>query len=162
MLKNYKMLLWRDITMNHKILILIVCLIIPYFGISQDDKPIPLFSGESYTNNTLDTMWLLHSTAQFKKVSIALNNQKSYKKEIEKYKQLVDSMNLINIEQIEYIDSLKKERLYYMDLWSKSDKDVEMLAKLNNKQTKFTRWAIVIGSTTTVTAFIVGLFLGLK
>jgi len=148
--------------MNHKLLFFIVFFIIPFLGISQDDKPIPLFTGTSYTNNTLDTMWILTSTAQFKKVTIALNNQKFYKKEIKKHEQLVDSLDLLNKNQAEYIDSLKKERLYYMDLWNKSEKNVDMLAELNDKQTTYTRWAIVIGGSTTVIAFVVGFILGIK
>jgi hypothetical protein len=152
--------------MNHKFLIILIGFVLSTnVAFSQFDKkevPIPILSGNSITNNTQDTMWVLHSTKQFKRVAIALKNEKLYKELIVKHKQLEGNLDLLNIEQASYIDSLKHERQLYIQQVDESEADLALLAEMNKKQSKYTRIAIIVGASTTVTAFIVGFILGIK
>lgn len=152
--------------MNHKFSIILISFVfltnVAFSQFEKKDVPIPILTGKSITNNTQDTMWVLHSTKQFKKVIIALKNEKVYKKLIVKHKQLEDTLDLLNAEQTSYIDSLKHERQLYIEQVDKSESDLALLGEMNKNQSKYTRIAIIVGASTTVVAFIVGFILGIK
>ena len=150
--------------MKSKIFSFLIVFMILAFEVNaqKDEVPIPVMPGNSISNETLDTMWVLHSTKQFKKVAIALKNQGLYKELSKKNEQLVDSLQLLNDERSTYIDSLKNERQLYIQQVDKCEADLGLLGEMNMKQSKYTRIAIIVGSATTVTAFIVGFILGIK
>ena len=151
--------------MNLKIFSVLSVLIFIVSGVlaqNPDGKPIPILPNNSITNNTSDTMWVLNSTKQFRKVTIALNNQKLYKKLIVKNNQLIDSLKSLDRQLTLYNDSLKSERNLYIEQVDECEKDLSLLGEMNQKQSKYTRLAIIIGGSTTVTAFIVGFILGIK
>lgn len=144
------------------ILIFLVLLFVSIESYSQKDVPYPVLPGGSTTNNTTDTLWVLSSTKQFKKVITALNTNKQYKKLEKINKQIIDSLELLNYEQSGYIDSLKKEYDICYEESKKLYENSELLGKMNTRQTMYTRIAVIVGTGTTVGAFIVGFILGKK
>ncbi len=149
--------------MRVKTILLIIIFFASLQAVAQKSEvPIPILPNGSITNQTADTMWVLHSTKQFKKITIALNNYKTCQKINNKQEQLIDSLSELNVQRKDYIDSLKKEYNICMEEANNLYENSELLGELNTKQTKYTRIAIFTGAGTTVIAFLVGLFIGIK
>jgi len=146
--------------MNLKNIFVIVFLLatVSVFG----QKPDAVLPGNTKTlAPTTDTLWVL-SNADFKKTIIAARELKLYKNENVLLEQEVDSLKLLNAERQSLIDTLKSDRDFYVKNWKTCEDDLNFLGELNQNQAKRTRIAIIVGASTTVTAFIVGFILGIK
>lgn len=77
-------------------------------------------------------------------------------------KQQVALLKEISDEKQDLIDSLKNDRDFYIQKHNECEDDVESLLSMNDKFYKQRNIAIIVGSATTVTAFVVGFILGIK
>lgn len=150
--------------MKAKLLILSIfffCSTFVVFGQSEE-KPIPILPGGEISNTTPDTMWVLHSTKQFKKTIVALNQYKACMKLNETRQQAIDSLEILYKVQKEVSDSTKREYDICYAETHEMDQKITLLGEMNDKQSKYTRIAIIVGASTTVAAFVVGFVLGIK
>jgi len=133
-------------------------------GFSQGSvkKPLALLPGNSIINNSTDTMWVLSSTSDFKKVINAKYEAETYFKINEINKKIIDSLELISITQKELIERCNIEYDSCFNVAEKCDERLNLMGELNTKQTMYTKIAILSGVTTTIAAFVVGFILGMK
>ncbi len=149
--------------MKSKILIILPFLL--FFALAtkaQKKIPVPVLPGQTYTVDPKDdTLWVMNNH-YFKKTIVAGKQLKICKEQNELYKKQTDTLKEIINQQKILIDTLKSDRDYYKKNWSEAETDLNKLGEMLNKQSSYTKTAIIIGSATTVTAFIIGFILGIK
>ena len=129
---------------------------------AQKKLSVPVLPGQTYTVEPQnDTMWIM-TNYFFKRTIIAKKQLKICKEQNELYKKQSDTLKEIISEQKILIDTLKSDRDYYKKNWNEAETDLNTLGEMLNKQSSYTKTAIIIGSATTVTAFIIGFILGMK
>ncbi len=150
--------------MKSKILIILFPFILIFAGETKAQQKIPVhvLPGQTYTVSPQnDTMWVMNNYF-FKKTIIAKKQLKICKEQNNLYKKQSDTLNKIISEKDILLDTLKSDRDYYKNNWKNAETDLNTLGEMLNKQSSYTKTAIIIGSATTVTAFIVGFILGMK
>ncbi len=149
-----------------KIFVFIFCFALSFNFFAQNDsiytKPQAILPGKKVTiAPEKDTLWVLNQ-ALFKKTVIAGQRVKIYKKEVKLLENEIDTLKELNHQRQILIDTLKSDKNFYKDNWKICESDLKLLNDMNEKQSQYTKIAIIVGSATTVTAFIIGFILGFK
>ena len=145
---------------NFIILISILFISISAFG--QKKYPFSILPSSTYTITTNnDTLWVLKHK-QFKKT---IEYAKKYKlcSELDNLQKLqISKLKEQGAEKDSLIIILTEDRDTYMDYWEECNDDIKTLGRMNKRQKKITRIVTIVGITTTVLAFVGGVFLGLQ
>ncbi len=149
--------------MNKIFLILFIIISTTTLSLAQNyAKPYPLLPGDTLVvTSPKDTLWIMNNH-RFKQTIIAKKQLKLCREEVDTLKQMVDTLTELNVQRQDLIDTVKRDRDYYMKNWKEAEEDLKLMGELNTKQSQYTKIAIIVGSATTVTAFIVGFILGFK
>jgi hypothetical protein len=125
-------------------------------------KPKVILPGQNLNvTSKNDTLWIINNKL-FKKTIIKAKQLKICRQEVKLQNSIIDSLKKINSENKILVDTLKNDRNFYQKNWKKAEDDLSLLADMNKNQSRYTRIAIIVGTTTTVAAFIAGFLLGMK
>ena len=97
----------------------------------------------------------------YKKAIIVSKQLKICNEKFKDQQKIIDTLKQIKTEQQVLIDTLKKDRDFYRNNWQKAEENLKLLADMNKNQSRYTRIAIIAGATTTVVAFLAGIYIGL-
>jgi len=148
--------------MRCKVLLLLIILLTSLGLEAQRFVPIPVLPGNTYNvDSKNDTLWII-TNKQFKKTLITHDQLKVCKQQKDLLVQQNDTLKELILTQKVLIDTLKHDRDFYVNNWKKAENDLEECTQMVKNQSKYKKIAIIVGSATTVSAFIVGFILGIK
>lgn len=140
--------------LKHKLIIIVVLTL--FYTITSAQAPEYVLPGQSKVLEPKnDTLWILNNQ-QFKKTIIAKEQLKICNKQVDEYKKLLDSVQQLANLQKQKSEILEKDRNFYINQNNQYKEDIDLLVKLNKKQSFYTQMAIIVGASTTIIAFILG------
>ena len=148
--------------MKHSI-ILISIIIISISAFSQKKYPYYILpdSTHTITTNHSDTLWVLKHKQVLKTIVVA----KKYKlcnEQVNLQKLQIKKLKEQGSEKDSLITILTEDRDTYQNYWKECNDDIKTLGRMNKRQKKITRIVTIVGISTTIIAFVGGVFLGLK
>ncbi len=148
--------------MRIKIFITFLIISSSFISFGQKKQLISIAPGTSKTVTATNEKLYVITKTQLQNTIVTGMMLDTCKKQNEIYKQLVDTLKEISVQKDILIDTLTNDRDFYIKSGKECETDVETLLKMNESQYNKTKWAIIIGSSTTVVAFVVGFILGIK
>ncbi len=151
-------------TKTNKILLILTLFLLTISTINAQNysKPRPLLPKDTLLlYSAKDTLWIMNNK-HFKQTIIAKKQIELCRQQVDAQKNMIDTLQELNAQRQDLIDTLTNDRDFYIKNWHKAEEDLKLMGELNTKQSQYTKIAIIVGSATTVTAFIVGFILGLK
>ena len=129
---------------------------------SQVKYPYYIFPDSTHTiHSKNDTLWILKDKQLRKTIEVGekykLANEKNSLQELQ-----IKKLKKQGQEKDSLIIILTEDRDKYVKDWSECNEDIKNLGRMNKNQKKITRIVTIVGISTTVLAFVGGVFLGLK
>ena len=105
-----------------------------------------------------DTLWII-TDSQLKRTLKAGYELKNANKQLALYEKEVNVLKEEVAQKDSVINLVKENRDYYEKNWKECSENLKVLAKLNKRQTTFTRVAVIGGITVSVITFFLGAYL---